>query len=347
MKTAALVVLSVVLSSPVAAQWLDHATPGIPRTPDGKPNLAAPAPRTADGRPDLTGLWSRTSRTNSGFRPVDAPSVDALVRKRNENFLKDSMQASCLPLGPGYLFANGPDQNFGMTKMIQTPGLIVVLNPDLTYRQIFMDGRALEVDANPSWMGYSVGRWEGDTLVVESAGYNDRTWLLGGYPHTERLRAVERYRRSDFGHLSIELELHDPETYSDPWTAKIEAELAADTELLEYVCAENQTFHEHWVGTRSDDQQSGVTISPDKLARYAGTYTERKPHWQDAAVPRVFEIKLTDGALFLGATRLTPRSDTVFINSGLAIEFVLDAQGVPTHLFDKHVSGDYRFDRGK
>jgi hypothetical protein len=171
-----------------------------------------------------------------------------------------------------------------------------------------MDGRALEADPNPSWMGYSVGHWEGDMLVVESAGFNDRTW---------------------------------------PWTAKFEAELAADTEMLEYVCNENQTFHEHWVGTRSDDQRSETKLSPEKLARYAGTYTEVKPHWQDAPVARVFEIRLTDGALFLGATRLMPQSETTFINSGLAIEFVLDGQGVPTHLFDKHVSGDYRFDRRK
>jgi len=347
MKTAALVILSVVLSSPVAAQWLERPTPGIPRTADGKPNLAAPVPRTADGKPDLSGLWTRRSRTNSAYKPIDPASVDAVVRTRNENFGKESMQASCLPLGPGYLFANGPDQNFAMTKMIQTPGLIVVLSPDLTYRQIFMDGRALEADPNPSWMGYSVGHWEGDTLVVESTGFNDRSWLLGAYPHTEGLRAIERYRRTDFGHLSIEVDLRDPKMYAAPWTAKIEAELAADTELLEYVCNENQTFHEHWIGTRSDDQRSEVTISPEKLARYAGVYTERKPHWQDAPIARVFEIKFTAGALFLGPTRLMPQSETTFINNGLAIDFVLDGQGVPTHLFDKHVSGDYRFDRGK
>jgi hypothetical protein len=343
----AVVVLALLSITTADAQWLNQPTPNIPRTADGKPNLAAPAPRTADGKPDLSGLWTRMSRTNSGYKPLDPASAEAVVRKRNENFGKESGQASCLPLGPGYLFANGPDQNFAMTKMIQTPGLIVVLSPDLTYRQIFMDGRALEADANPSWMGYSVGRWDGDTLVVESAGFNDRTWLLGAYPHTEGLRAVERYRRSDFGHLSIEVELRDPKMYAAPWTARIEAELAADTELLEYVCNENQTFHEHWVGTRSDDQRSEVALSQEKLARYAGTYIERRPHWQDAPVARVFEIKLADGALFLGATRLTPQSETVFINSGLAIEFVLDGQGAATHLFDKHVSGDYRFDRAK
>jgi hypothetical protein len=267
------------------------------------------------------------------------------VRERNENFQKDSMRAQCLPEGPGYLFAGGPDLNWAMSKLIQTPSLIVILHTDLTYRQIHLDGRALEAEPNPSWMGYSVGRWEGDTLVVESAGYNDLTWLLGGYPHSEGLRAIERYRRTDFGHLTLEVELHDPAVYATPWKATIQAELAADTELLEYVCNENKTFHEHWVGTRSDATQSEISMAAEVLAKYAGTYTERQPFWQGAAVARTFEIRFADGALFLGQTRLSPQSETVFINSGLAIEFVKDAQGVPTHLWDKHVSGDYRFDR--
>ena len=345
MKAVVLAILLSAASSPVAAQWLNHPTPGIPRTADGKPNLAAPAPRTPDGKPDLSGLWTRTSRVTTAFTPVDPASVGAIVRPRAENFFKEHMRAQCLPEGPGYLYARGPDLNWAMSKMIQTPSLIVILNADLTYRQIFMDGRALETDANPSWMGYSVGRWEGDTLVVESAGFNDRTWLDGGYPHTEALRTVERYRRPDFGHLTLEVELHDPALYTAPWKATIEAQLAADTELLEYVCAENKTFHEHWVGTRSDAERSEVAIAADTLAKYAGTYTERPPFWQGAAVARVFEIRLADGALFLGQTRLQPQSETVFVNGGLAIEFVMDSRGVPTHLFDKHVSGDYRFDR--
>jgi hypothetical protein len=288
----------------------------------------------------------RTSRTNTRFTPVDPVSVDAIVQPRAENFFKEHMRALCLPEGPGYLYARGPDLNWAMTKMIQTPSVIVILNADLTYRQIHIDGRELEPDANPSWMGYSVGRWEGDTLVVESAGFNDRTWLEGGYPHTEGLRTIERYRRNDFGHLTLELELHDPTLYTTPWKATIESVLAADTELLEYVCAENKTFHEHWVGTRSDAGRSEVAIAADTLAKYAGTYTEQRPFWQGAAVARVWEITLTDGALFLGATRLQPQSPTVFVNGGLAIEFVMDGRGTPTHLFDKHVSGDYRFDRG-
>jgi hypothetical protein len=348
MKTVVLAMLMSAVAAPVAAQWLDHPTLGIPRTADGKPNLAAPAPRTPDGKPDLSGLWTRTTRmSTTSFMPVDPASVNAVVQQRNENFAKEGMRAQCLPDGPGYLYNRGPDLNWAMLKVIQTPSLIVILHPDLTYRQIFMDGRQLEADANPNWMGYSAGRWEGETLVVESAGFNDRTWLEGGYPHTEKLRAIERYRRSDFGHLAIEVELRDPELYTTPWKATIGAELAADTELLEYVCNENKTFHEHWVGTRSDAERSEIAIPADVLAKYAGVYTERPPFWQHATVARTFEIRFADGALFLGQTRLSPQSETVFINSGLAIEFVKDDQGVPTHLWDKHVSGDYRFDRTK
>jgi hypothetical protein len=347
MKTFVFAVLVLGVGAPVAAQWLDHPTRGIPRTASGEPNLTAPAPRTADGKPDFSGLWTRTSRTETaGFRPLD-PSVTELVDQRTENFLKESMQAQCLPLGPGYLYASGPDLNFGMTKVIQTPELIVVLSPDLTYRQIFMDGRALETEPNPSFMGYSVGRWEGDTLVVESVGFKDATWLLGGYPHTEALRTLERYRRRDLGHLAIEVELHDPTLYAAPWTATIQAELAADTELLEYVCNENQEFHEHWVGTRSDAEQSEVALADDLLASYAGTYVEQQPFWQGAAVARRFEIRFAEGSLFLGQTRLIAQSETVFVNRGLAIEFVREAQGGPTYLWDKHVSGDYRFDRAQ
>jgi hypothetical protein len=345
MKTFVLAVLLLGGSAPSAAQWLDHPTRGIPRTPSGEPNLAAPAPRTADGKPDLSGLWTRTSRADAGgFKPLD-PSVMELVDQRAENFFKEGAGAQCLPIGPGYLVASGPDLNFGMTKLIQTPALIVVLSPDLTYRQIFMDGRALETDPNPSFMGYSVGHWEGDTLVVESVGFKDRTWLSGGYPHTEALRTVERYQRRDFGHLAIEVELHDPALYAEPWKTTIQAELAADTELLEYVCNENQEFHEHWVGTRSDAERAEVALPADLLASYVGTYVEQQPFWQGAAVARKFEIRHADGALFLGQTRLVAQSETVFVNRGLAIEFVRDARGGPPYLWDKHVSGDYRFDR--
>src|SRR5207249_3874586 len=133
-------------------------------------------------------------------------------------------------------------------QIVQTPSLIIILNPDLTHRQIFMDGRTLEADPNPSWMGYSVGRWEGDTLVVDSNGYNDRTWLdHDGHPHTEALRITERYRRRDFGHLDLDVTLSDPKAYTRPWTVSVKAELAPDTEMIEFVCGEkNTTSLAHW-----------------------------------------------------------------------------------------------------
>jgi hypothetical protein len=353
MKTVAVVIMLSALSTPVAAQWINHPTRGIPRTADGQPNLAAAAPRTADGKPDFSGLWTRTSRkVAADLKPVQ-PWVDALVQQRREDLGKDSMSVNCLPLGPLYIGTRGADRNIGgMAKMIQTPGLIVILNTDLTYRQIFMDGRALETDPNPSWMGYSVGRWEGETLVVESNGFNDRTWLDNFHPHTEAMRITERYRRPDFGHLEVEVTLHDPTVYAAPWRATISSELAADTELLEYVCNENTNSREHMVGKASDARQSEVALAPDVLAKYIGKYLEQKPFWAGATVPRIFEITLAGGALFMaqadrGKEQLLAQSETLFDNRGLGLEFVRDGSGVVTHLLDKHVSGDYRFDRVK
>ena len=185
-----------------------------------------PAPRTADGKPDFTGLWDMPVDTAVGniavrnpgdLKPADIqPWAQALVQQRAENFGKDNPRYRCLPEGPGYSTGGG-----GMKRFLQTPAMIVILNEDLTYRQIFMDGRALETDPNPSWMGYSVGHWDGDTLVVESSGFNDRTWLLDGYPHTEALRMTERYRRTDFGHLEIAVTFQDPGAYSKAWTVPV------------------------------------------------------------------------------------------------------------------------------
>ena len=356
MKTVAVAIILLVVAMPLSGQWLTQPTPGIPRTPDGKPHLAAPAPRAADGKPDFSGIWTKVSRTISvGLTPVQ-PWVDGLVRQRGEDFSKDGMTILCLPLGPRVITAPGVDVNIaGMMKVIQTPTLIVMLHPDLTYRQIFMDGRALETDPNPSWMGYSVGRWEGDTLVVDSLGFNDRTWLDNNYPHTEALRTTERYRRTDFGHLELDVTFHDPTLYTKPYAVTLRAELRADTELLEYVCNENTRSREHWVGTLSDALRSEVTVAPGLLEKYAGTYVEQRPFWGGAPAPRTFAITFAEGALFLeqlGAnarakTRLVTHSETLFSNGGLGLTFVKDAQGVPTHFLDTHVSGDYRFERAK
>jgi hypothetical protein len=339
----------------VHAQWLDYPTPGIPRLANGKPNFSAPAPRTSDGKPDFSGVWNRISpkyRINiaADLKPEEVqPWARDLVKQRTESLGKDAMTALCLPLGPAYT-TDADGTGGGMMKIVQTPALIVILNADLTYRQIYLDGRPLESSPNPSWMGYSVGHWDQDTLVVESFGFNDRTWLdTSGHPHTEALRMTERYRRRDFGHLDLEVTLQDPGVYARPWTVRVGAELAADTELLEFVCNENSGKREHWVGKASDDARSEIKVAADILTSYVGTYVEQPKLWR--VVPRVVKITVADGILYgdldgRGEERQFARSETKFSGfEGLAIEFVKNSQGVVTDLYVKHVSGDYRFAR--
>jgi hypothetical protein len=349
MRTVVVLLVACALGAPAAAQWLHQPTQGIPRTPDGKPNLSAPAPRTADGRPDLSGLWNKISPTYGRNLAADlepeeiAPSARELVAERRENLGKDYMNVKCVPLGPGYVTA-ADITGAEMMKIVQTPLLLLILNPDLTYRQIFTDGRALEPDPNPTWMGYSVGRWEGDTLIVDSFGFNDRSWLdHDGNPHTEQLRITERYRRTDFGHLEIEVTFEDPAVYARPWTVAVRAELAADTEMLEWVCNDSDHHVERWVGKASDDLKNEVAVEPSILAQYVGTYVEQPPFWRTAA--RVVEVSFVDGRLFAdmdgrGLVRLIAGSETGF--SGL---YGLDVLFTPggSELFVKHVSGDYRF----
>jgi hypothetical protein len=333
--------------TPLAAQWVQHRTPGIPRTADGKPNLSAPAPRTAYGKPDLTGLWDMVSNigvTNLGdLKPADVqPWAQKLVQQRAENFGKDNPHYQCLPSGPGYITAGGTK------RLLQTLSMIVILNEDLTYRQIYTDGRALEADPNPSWMGYSVGYWDGDTLVAESNGYNDRTWLLGGYPHTEALRITERFRRSDFGHLEIAVTFQDPKAYSKAWTVPIRAQLAADTELLESVCNEfPDNGQEHWIGKASDAEKSAVKVAPEVLAKYVGVY--KGLYLQR---PREVEVTLSGGTLFIALNGgqkqpIVAQSETGFSGTGLTYQFIRDEHGIATHVIESRVSGDYKYERQK
>jgi len=342
---------------PLAAQWANYPTPHMPRAADGKPNLNAPTPRTSDGKPDLSGLWEKISPKYgrdiaADLKPGEVQSwAQALVQQRKEDLGKDYMGALCLPLGVEYI-TDGGSTGAGMTKIIQTPTIIIFLNPDLTYRQIYMDGRKLEADPSPSWMGYSVGHWDGDTLVVESNGFNNRTWLdRDGHPHSEALRTTERYRRRDFGHLETELTLQDPSVYAKPWTVRLEAQFAADTELIEYVCAENaKSALDHWVGKASDDKKSEVKVAPEVLAKYVGTY-KTLDVWNGEPLPRFIEITAADGALFAelkgrGKVQLIAQSPITFSGFfGLGIKFLPDSQGVVTHLAEMHVSGDYRFIR--
>jgi hypothetical protein len=238
---------------PASAQWLNYPTPGIPRTPDGKPNLAAPAPKAADGKPDLSGLWKAPNgkylaNLAADLKPEEVPFqpwAAALYSERLENLAKDRPTGRCLPHGvpdqmavAGYPF-----------KVFQIPGTVVILYEEMThFRQIFTDGRALPKDPNPAWLGYSVGHWDRDALVVDTAGFNDQSWLDDpGHPHTEALHVTERFRRKDFGHLEIQITIDDPKAYTKAWTVTENFGLMADTELLENIC-ENEKDVRHLVG---------------------------------------------------------------------------------------------------
>ena len=324
-------VLLMLFVGPLSAQWIHQPTPGIPRTADGKPNLSAPAPRAADGKPDLTGLWRLgveigvAANITVDLAPAEVPAaVSALSRRRLEDFGKDDPEITgCIPGGPRHI------THSGMTKIIQAPGLILMLYEDLSYRQIFTDGRTLPRDPNPDWMGYSVGHWEQDTLVVESAGFNDRTWLdFAGHPHSESLRMTERYRRPSFGRMDLQVTLDDPRTYGRPWTVSAGGPLAADTELIEYVCLENEKDQVHLVGRTTEEKQ--VTVAPEILAKYVGTY--------EVSSRNVFKVTREGDQLFVdlqgkGKVPMIPLSETTFSPRLLGTyEFVKDDKGVVTHM---------------
>jgi len=234
-------------------QWLNYPAAGIPRLPNGNPNLSSPAPRSPDGKPDLYGIWVMDETPQEGpfvqapkneIQPEEiilTPQGEALQRRIKENF----SDAECKPLNfPGLARV----QPF---KILPSRGSVAILyEVSTSYRQFFLDGRELPKDHNPAWRGYSVGKWDGDTLVVETNGFNDRTNLSGGRrPHSDALHIIERFRRPDFGHLEIQYTVDDPKVYAKPWTIKQSLHLTPDTELLEYVCNENEKDLRHMVGS--------------------------------------------------------------------------------------------------
>src|SRR5688572_22406179 len=303
-------------AAPLSAQWLTLVTPGVPRTADGKPDLSAPAPRAADGRPELTGLW-RGAGTRGDLR--DETKVQAWARaamaEHERNYYRDGPHMRCLPQGPSYISGAGGGGG-SLRRIVQSPSVIAILNPDTTYRQIFMDGRALEPDPLPIWQGYSVGRWDGDTLVVESNGFNDRTWLHSeGLVHTERLRITERYRRTDFGHMHVDVTYDDPGAFDTPLRATIALEYAADDEMLELVCNEStEGGTKHWVGDKvADARRTAIEVAPEILAKYVGSY---EGIWLDN--PTTVEVTLDNGVLFLARNggeknQLIGQSETTFL----------------------------------
>src|SRR5215469_6621599 len=197
------------ISTTLPAQWLKIKTPGIPRKADGKPDLTARSPRTPDGMPDLSGLWGTEDNTYildiaADLKPSEVrPWAQEVYKRRLDALDKDTPGTLCLPGGPAEILG-------AQYRIIQAPNVIGILYGSGAYRQIFTDGRGLPKNPNPTWWGYSVGHWEGDTLVVQSAGFNDRSWLdFSGHPHSEDLRVTERFQRPDFGHMQLEMTLED------------------------------------------------------------------------------------------------------------------------------------------
>jgi hypothetical protein len=257
------------LSTPLLGQWAPYPTAGVPRT-DGKPNLEGPAPRTADGKPDLSGIWEnrRGAGGQRGQGAAAAPAAAAgtpplasfgniganipggvpsqpwaaeLVKKRMADNSKDNPDAHCLPMG-NMQFHTHPQPR----KIIQTPGAIyIIYEANSGLRQIFTDGRSLPPkDADPWWYGYSVGRWEGDTLVVETTGFRDGGWLdVNGNPLTDAGKTIERFRRPNYGTLEIDVTIDDPKAYTKPFTVRLNQRIMIDTELIEFICEERDATH--------------------------------------------------------------------------------------------------------
>jgi hypothetical protein len=341
-------VLFVAMGAAATAQWLNFPTPGLPRTADGKPNLAAPAPRAMDGKPDLSGLWmlnagpGRVANIAADLKSADVqPWADELYKQRLGNLGKDDpWTAQCLPAGPREILKGGD----GPARIIQTPALLVILYDDLTYRQIFLDGRSLPKDPNPSWMGYSIGHWDGDALVVESTGFNERSWLdMGGHPHTESLRTIERFRRTSFGHIDLQVTFDDSKAYKKPWTISFGVSLAPDTEMLEFVCAENEKDRVHLVGRTAEEKK--VSVSRETLSRYVGVY-ETVSTSGTAMTARTFNVTLSGDQLTIeiggdGKIPLIPLSETSFSPRLLGTyEFVKDAAGAFTRMIAYSTEGD-------
>ena len=255
MRTPLAVVAAVAaLASPsLTAQWHGYPTPNVPRTADGKPDLSAPVPRAADGRPDLSGIWL-SSRAKfdqrQSLKPGDSvpftPEGKAVFDERRASLSKDDPSARCLPTGlPLRPTLATP------FKIIQSPGVTAILYESRTqFRQILTDGRPLPKEYDwRAWQGFSVGRWEGDTFVVESAGFNGKAWLdQAGHPATEAMRMTERYHRRDFGHMDVETIIEDPKMYTRPWSIYADLVLQVDTELLEFICEENEKDSDRLVG---------------------------------------------------------------------------------------------------
>jgi hypothetical protein len=266
-KSAAFVIAASVMVGigiPAGAQWLKYPTAGVPRTAAAKVNMSAPTPRTADGKPDFSGLWLTANPwcptgydANSGLCGLELPMgldginlgrtlkgglpyqpwLAKLVKERTASDSKDDPHVRCLP--DTFLRAYSPPH---ILKIVQTPGLLIMLSEvNASYRQVFTDGRPLPIDPTPSWQGYSTAKWEGDALVIDSAGFRDGLWIdWNGSEIGESAKVRERITRPEYGHLDIEVTVDDPKAYTKPWTVKLKQKIVVDTELVDEICLENE-----------------------------------------------------------------------------------------------------------
>jgi hypothetical protein len=262
--TATIMLSASLVAVPAAAQWIGYPTADVPRKADGSVDMTAPAPRMADGRPDFSGIWisdrtaegeetiSDTSNlpssplmANMGAEMPDGLPYQAwqlpIVKERTDNLAIGDPHIRCLP--DFFLRAYGLPH---MLKFVHTSGLLVMLNEmNAGYRQIFTDARPLPDDPSPAWQGYSSAQWSGDTLIVETIGMRDDTWIdWNGSVVTETARIREEIRRPDFGHLEITATVTDPRAYTEPWTVSMRQRLVVDAELIDEVCLENEQFVE-------------------------------------------------------------------------------------------------------
>jgi hypothetical protein len=240
--------------SAVDAQWEPYPWKNMPRTADGKVDLKAPPRRTADGKIDLSGFWMPTDRVKhllnlaADLKPGSVPLqpwAEAVYKERIEQNGKDHPGVRCWPSGIPEK-NNIPDG----VKVVQTPDLMIFLHESRTiYRQIFTDGRPLPRDAQPAWMGYSIGRWDGDTFIVDTIGQNGKTWLdMRGLLATEALKVTERFTRPSIGRIYIDVTIDDPKAYTKPWDVRLSWDLQPDIELIEHICEENNRDLPHMVG---------------------------------------------------------------------------------------------------
>jgi hypothetical protein len=259
--------MMLVLSAPLAGQWIHLPTAGVPRRADGTPILDAKAPKTADGKPDFSGMWvARDELTcNAKERGVQCtelpltpqviniasglkdglpyqPWAADLVKKRKAEMGVNDPHTNCMPPNFPRAWAFPEYQ-----KILQVRGMLAVLHEfNASYRQIFFDGRAFPDDMVPTWSGYSVGHWEGDTLVVESRGFRDDEWLdTTGNPLTDKAHVTERIRRPNFGSLEIQITIDDPKAYTKPWTVTMHEKAILDTEMMDFMCQDNNKDPAH------------------------------------------------------------------------------------------------------